>query len=262
MTTTSEEQFFKYYEAESASASTMERFTSVKAATERVAGSMRARPRPWKVLDVGCGAGAQCAIWARDGHDVAGIDINEKLIQLGRDRAGQAGLKIDLRVGSATQLPWPDRSKDIVLCPELLEHVEDWEGVVREMMRVQAPGGLLFLSTTNRLCPKQEEFNLPAYSWYPAPLKRHYERLARTTRPEIANHAKFPAVNWFTYYQLRDYLGKHGYKCVDRFDIAALAPRGLAARSVLGVIRSTALTRWIGQAMSSYTLMLAKSPDA
>jgi hypothetical protein len=130
--------------------------------------------------------------------------------------------------------------------------------VLKELMRVLAPGGLMLISTTNLLCPRQEEFTLPAYSWYPPPLKRHYERLAKTTRPELANHAKYPAVHWFTYYGLRRHLAAHGFQTMDRFDVAALADRGGLAASALNIIRATPVTRFIGHVLSSYTLVVAK----
>ncbi len=60
------------------------------------------------------------------------------------------------------------------------------------------PGGVLYLTTTSCLCPSQMEFRLPLYSWYPGFLKRRYERLAKTTRPELANFAIYPAVHWFS----------------------------------------------------------------
>ena len=49
----------------------------------------------------------------------------------------------------------------------------------------------MYISTTSKLCPIQEEFNLPWYSWYPAPLKRYFERRAVTDWPAIANYAKY-----------------------------------------------------------------------
>ena len=58
------------------------------------------------------------------------------------------------------------------------------------------------------------EFNLPLYSWYPDPLKRYCERLAVTTRPQVANFDKYPAVNWFSFYELRVFLSRYGYPSI------------------------------------------------
>jgi 2-polyprenyl-6-hydroxyphenyl methylase/3-demethylubiquinone-9 3-methyltransferase len=140
--------------------------------------------------------------------------------------------------------------------------VQDWQSVVHETLRVLKPGGVLYLSTTNKLCPIQEEFNLPAYSWYPAPLKRYYERVSVTTRPELVSHAKFPAVHWFTYFGLRDYLAQHGLRSLDRFDVAALAARGTAARMVLGAVRGVPPLRWAGHVMTPYTMVFAQKTPA
>ena len=252
--------FYRYYAEESLKATTLERFAATKAAVGRAAKHFGLPERPWRVGDIGCGAATQCALWARDGHQVWGVDINERLIELGRTRAAAAGLPIDLRAGSATALPWPDSSFDVCLCPELLEHVADWSTVLLEAVRVIRPGGVLYLSTTNKLCPVQEEFTLPGYSWYPGPLKRHYERLAVTTRPELVNHARYPAVHWFTYFGIRRFLGQSGLRCLDRFDVAALGEHGAAAKNVLGVIRAFSPLRWAAHTLTPYTMVFAQKP--
>ena len=174
---------------------------------------------PFATLDIGCGAGAQCILWASHGDHVRGIDVNASLIEVARNRAAAAHLDIRFDVGSATALPYENASADVCLMPELLEHVVEWQHCVDESIRILRPGGILFLSTTNRLCPIQQEFNLPFYSWYPRPLQRHFERLAATTRPDLANYARYPAVHWFTYYGLARFLRQRGMACLDRFDM-------------------------------------------
>jgi len=252
------DEFVNYYATQSLTPSTIQRFGGIRDAVVRAASRLGVRSPPWRVADIGCGAATQCVMWARDGHNVFGLDINATLIELGQRRAGEAGVKVDLRVGSATALPWASRSMDIVLCPELLEHVPDWRSVLAEACRVLAPSGILYLSTTNRLCPVQQEFDLPLYSWYPARLKRHFEHLAVTSRPELVQHAAWPAVHWFTFYGLRRVLGASGLRCFDRFDVAALARRSVVGRALLGVIRSTPATRFLGHALTPYTMVLAQ----
>ncbi|MGH7091083.1 MAG: hypothetical protein ACREFQ_19470, partial [Stellaceae bacterium] len=128
---------------------------------------------------------------------------------------------------------------------------------IDEVLRVLRPGGILFLSTTNVLCPIQAEFNLPLYSWYPAAVKRRYERLAATTRPELANYARYPAVNWFSYYGLRRLLGTRGLICCDRFDLMESARRSFLQRAALRTIRSSRVVRFIAQVCSPGTIVFA-----
>lgn len=253
--TTSHEDFFRYYEQHSLSQKTMERFRSIYDTLIRLV-PRTGEGRPLDVLDIGCGAGAQSKFWLDGGHRYRGVDINEPLIMLARERAAQLQTAAQFEVGSATALPFADASSDVCLLPELLEHVADWKGVVNEAVRVLRPGGLLYISTTSRLCPIQEEFNLPLYSWYPARLKRYFERRAVSDWPAVANYAKYPAVHWFSYYGLRDYLAAQSFDCLDRFDLIDLAAKGALARAVVGAVRAIAPLRWLGHVATSYTVLV------
>jgi 2-polyprenyl-6-hydroxyphenyl methylase/3-demethylubiquinone-9 3-methyltransferase len=253
----SHDRFYRYYAEASVSANAHQRFVGVRDAVLRVLGNHRPLNSPLHVADIGCGAGAHSAVWAESGHIVHALDINEPLLELGRKRAAAAGHKIDFRLGSATALPWADKSMDVCIALELLEHVADWQSCMKEFTRVVRPGGALLFTTTNRLCPLQSEFNLPLYSWYPAPVKRHYEKLALTTRPEIANFAKYPAVNWFTFYGFRRLLSDAGFKCLDRFDIMDAESKGAAARAVVASVRIVPVLRWLAHVCTPGTTVLA-----
>jgi 2-polyprenyl-6-hydroxyphenyl methylase/3-demethylubiquinone-9 3-methyltransferase len=255
------QEFYEYYASASQSEATAQRFRGIQSTVLRVAAQTGMGAR-LDVADVGCGAGTQCRLWAELGHRVFGVDVNAPLIELARKRAGEQGLDIRFEVGSATALPWADARMDVCLVPELLEHVADWESCVREAARVVRPGGLLYLSTTNVLCPKQQEFNLPLYSWYPGPVKRYCERLAVTTHPAIANHAKYPAVNWFTFYGLRDYLRPLGFRSLDRFDLIDVAGKGGVARLVVGAVRALPPLRFLGHVATDSTYLVAVKSGA
>jgi 2-polyprenyl-6-hydroxyphenyl methylase/3-demethylubiquinone-9 3-methyltransferase len=253
---TTHQDFYDYYARESESEATRQRFRGIQAAVLRVA-AQTGVAAPFDVADIGCGAGTQSRLWAECGHRVFGVDVNEPLIRLAEKRAAEQGFDINFEVGTATALPWADRSMDVCLVPELLEHVADWQSCVNEAARVLRPRGLLYLSTTNVLCPKQQEFNLPLYSWYPSALKRHCERLAVTTHPAIANYAKYPAVHWFSFYGLRNFLEPLGFHCLDRFDLIDTSRKGRQAQFIVTMLRRVPLLRFVAHVATPSTYLVA-----
>lgn len=256
-----DQRFVDYYAEQSSTAQTYQRIDGVRQVLLRLRSECGLPTTSLAVLDVGCGAGTQALAWARKGHQAQGVDISAPLIEIARKRAADASLPASFQVGSATELPLDDSSCDVVLVSELLEHLPDWEACVDESLRVLRPGGVVYFSTTNRLCPIQQEFKLPLYGWYPQALKRHCEKLAVTTHPHWVQYASFPAVNWFTYYQFRDYLGARGVSTRDRFEL--MLPRGSFFRSlaITAAHRSAAL-RFMGHVLTPYTVVAGVKPPA
>ena len=259
--TRSHESFYEYYKKQSLSPQTMQRFAAIADVVTRMWGA-RADGANLDVLDIGCGAGAQSQFWSDKGHRYHGIDVNAPLIQLAKERAAEQGRGARFEVGSATQLPFADASFDICLLPELLEHIVDWQSCLNEAVRVLRPGGLIYLSTSSVLCPKQQEFNLIGYSWYPSFIKRYIERKALTDWPAVANYAKYPAVHWFSFYQLRRFLGERGFRSFDRFDVMRLDNKSPAARAVVTVLRAVPPLRFFGHVLTEGTVLVARLADS
>lgn len=253
----SDQRFVDYYANESQSEGSLQRFRSVYQTLIHVRETEKKSTEKLAMLDIGCGAGSQAFIWAEAGHRVSAIDVNEPLVDIGRERARQNNLNVEFRVGSATNLPWPDSSFDACVALELIEHIEDWQGCIREFSRVLRPGGLLCLSTTNKLCPVQQEFSLPFYSWYPSWLKRRYEKAAVTTQPELVNHATYPAVNWFSFYYLKKALTNYGYKSMDKFDCMNLSERGLLQKILTQFVRRVPALRVLAHVATPGTFLVA-----
>lgn len=253
----SDPHFLAYYEQASLSEATLQRFRTIRDKALTLLAAHGHDTVHLRVADIGCGAGTQSLLWAELGHSVLGLDINAPLVEVARRRAAERELQVDFRVGTATALPLEDSAVDICLLPELLEHVPDWKACLREAARSLGAGGLLYVSTTNALCPLQSEFNLPLYSWYPGFAKRHYERLAVTTRPSLANYTKYPAVNWFTFYGLREYLAPLGFECLDRFDMIDLERVRAPMRPFVKMARAMGPARFFGHVLTPGTAVFA-----
>ena len=252
----SHEQFYDYYAEASQTETARRRFRSVRDSVLRIIAARRPVIPPLQVADIGCGAGTQSMMWAELGHQVHGLDVNRPLLELAKERAAEASYNVDFRVGSATELPWADDTMDVCLALELIEHVAEWKNCLDEFTRVLRPGGVLVLTTTNKLCPVQQEFNLPFYAWYPAPVKRYFERLAVTTHPTLANFAKYPAVNWFSFYSLRARLAAHGLRCLDRFDIMDLSKKSALTKLIVLSARRTPVLRWLAHVATPGTILV------
>ncbi len=260
--TSTDERFYKYYEERSESAETQGRFERLVDLLEK-AMARHGRQGPFDVADVGGGAGSLSRFLARGGHRPTCIELSADLLDVGRQRAQEEGLEANFINCSATEVPLPDNSFDLYVLPELLEHVADWEGVLDEAARLTRPGGALFLSTTNTLCPKQDEFNLPLYSWYPGFMKRRYERLSVTTRPEIVNYTKYPAVNWFTYYSLRSALRERGFtEFHDRVDMIEIRAADTSKATIAKWLRRIPLLPLVVQFCTGNSIVLAFKPES
>jgi 2-polyprenyl-6-hydroxyphenyl methylase/3-demethylubiquinone-9 3-methyltransferase len=102
------------------------------------------------VLDLGCAGGFMAEALAKRGAKVKGIDPASQAIHAARTHAAEAGLKIQYDVGVGEELPYDDAAFDVVVCVDVLEHVEDLSQVLAEVVRVLKPGGLFLFDTINR----------------------------------------------------------------------------------------------------------------
>jgi ubiquinone/menaquinone biosynthesis C-methylase UbiE len=100
-----------------------------------------------RVLDVGCGDAGALIAFAEKGAQCAGIECFDTSLERGRLRAADHGVEVDLRKGLAESIPFPDASFDLVMLDNVLEHVTDRPGTLREVRRVLKPGGLLYMVT-------------------------------------------------------------------------------------------------------------------
>ena len=102
------------------------------------------------VLDVGAGGGLLAEEIARFGFTVVGIDMSQPSTVVARNHVRDSGLNVSYIVGDGRRLPFDDSSFDIVLCSDVLEHVTEWQSLIRESSRVLRHNGVLLFETLNR----------------------------------------------------------------------------------------------------------------
>jgi SAM-dependent methyltransferase len=99
-----------------------------------------------RVLDLGCGNGRHAIYFARQGFKAAGIDVSEQAIEWAKDWARREQLEIDFRVGDIANLPFADKTFDVVVSHGVLDHVhnETARKAAEEVRRVLKPQGLFY----------------------------------------------------------------------------------------------------------------------
>lgn len=115
------------------------------------------------ILDVGCGPGTittDLAELVPQGR-VTGVDFAESVLETARSHAKSRGVTANLTFEAvdANALPYADASFDVVFCHQVLQHVKDPVGILREMRRVAKPGGLV----------AAREADYKSFAWWPEP---------------------------------------------------------------------------------------------
>lgn len=99
--------------------------------------SLVAKAAPQTIHEIGCGEGYWVIKWRQNGLAARGSDFSERVIGLARENAMQRGLTGDcFNVGSIYDVQPGRDSADLVVCCEVLEHLEDPSAGLQALRRI------------------------------------------------------------------------------------------------------------------------------
>jgi SAM-dependent methyltransferase len=120
-------------------------------------------PAHARILDAGCGSGRNMVDLARHGA-VTGVELSHTSVELARERSAGEVLE-----GSVMDMPFDSATFDLSVSLDVIEHLEDDVGALRELRRVTKPGGALLVT-------------VPAYQWLWSghdEINHHHRRYSR-----------------------------------------------------------------------------------
>lgn len=101
------------------------------------------------VLDIASGEGYGCWLLSQVASSVVGVDNDADAVRYASEQ--YTSERLQFLVGDATAIPMASASVDVVTSFETIEHFQDHERFLQEVSRVLRPGGLLVISSPNRV---------------------------------------------------------------------------------------------------------------
>jgi len=163
-----------------------------------------------RVLDFGCGSGGSAIALALTFPDLRcwGTDIDEQEIFVARERAKLYGVadRCDFQhVAPGVPLAFDEGFFDFSLCSSVIEYATEKAirtFCIREMLRLAAPGGLLFFSIPNRLYPFEIHTGKWGWNYFPKLLGARtvdssFWEIRKLARPDVLELYRTPVAQLF-----------------------------------------------------------------
>jgi len=139
-----------------------------------------------KVLDIGCGDGLFLTALKEKGVEAVGVDISDVAVKKCREK----GLNVVLLDANDSSMPFSDKSFELVVLSDVLEHLYNPDDILIEAKRLS----------------KKVLISVPNFNSLPARLQMLLGRIPENNKPSKGH------IYWFNYSVLKDVLAKHGFE--------------------------------------------------
>lgn len=204
---------------------------------ERHAGSLTGT----HLLDLGAGMGGFAVAAALHGAHVTVSEYNMAYCGITQLRADRYGLHMPILNGAGEHLPFISEQFDIVVCWDVIEHVQDPDAVLAEIKRVLRPGGKLFLTVINRRAWVDPHYHIRGLNWIPRSWAEWYiERQGRSkANSNFRDMQRLSTMHYFDYPEFVAIAQQHGFTSIDMNEIAVREGRFISQKSSRRRIRNT-----------------------
>ena len=103
------------------------------------------------MLEVAPGPGYFCIELAKLGDfEITGLDISKSFVEIARKNAAAAGVRVDFRLGNASDMPLGDNCFDFIICQAAFKNFSQPVQAIEEMYRVLSPNGTALIIDLRR----------------------------------------------------------------------------------------------------------------
>jgi SAM-dependent methyltransferase len=204
-----------------------------------------------RILDHGCGPASTLLWLAANGYEnIWGVDVGGDFTGHNRLARVCLGAKEDrFSVYEGTRLPFEDRSIDVVLSQQVLEHVDEpfYESYYAEEGRVLKPGGFAYHQVPHKLVPYDSHTNRWLVHMLPEGLAKRVMPLTGVDYPDHL-HLRWP---WRHLGMLRRHVGEPRNLSAERLGSLADLPYYDGPKSVRAALSKLCRMPVAGRAISS-----------
>jgi ubiquinone/menaquinone biosynthesis C-methylase UbiE len=164
-----------------------------------------------KILDLGCGMGGLSTAMALAGAKVQSLDYNPAYCKITRLRGKRYNLEFAPVNAGGEHLPFPDAHFDIIVCMDVLEHVQDPEKLMGEVARCLKPQGICYITAINRYAFNDPHYHVRLVNWLPRRLAEPYLKLTGRVKDNsrFTDRQTLLEMHYYPYNQLSKLGARH-----------------------------------------------------